>query len=69
MNMFRNLLILFLLVLGFGLIFGDPDHWTWLDRLGPTAVNVLKVCIQFKPFVVGACFIVSLALFMTKKIY
>ncbi len=69
MNMFRNLLMLFLLAFGFGLLFGDPDHWTWVDHAGPTAVDVLHVCIQFKPFVVGACFVLTLALFMTKKKY
>lgn len=69
MNMFRNLLICFLLLFGFGLLLGDPEHWTWLDRAGPQVVDALHVCITFRPFVVIACFVISLALFMTKKKY
>jgi uncharacterized membrane protein len=68
MNMFRNLLVLFLIVFGFALIFGQPDQWTFLDRWAD-AVNVLHVIITFKPFVVIACFVLALGLFMTRKIY
>ena len=69
MNMFRNLLAAFLLVFGLGLVFGDPDHWTWVDHAGPNAVDALRFCVQFKPFVVGACLVIALALFMTRKQY
>ena len=69
MNMFRNLLILFLMVFGFALVFSDPNNWSFIQRAGPQAVDFLKICATFKPFVIIACFTVALALFMTKKVY
>ena len=69
MNMFRNLFAVFLIVFAIGLVFGNPDGWTWWQRLGPEATNVLNVCITFKPFVVGGCVVIALALFMTRKQY
>jgi hypothetical protein len=69
MNMFRNLLAIFLVVFALGLAFGDPDHWTFLDRGGPDVVNILHICIQFRPFVIGGCLVLALAIFMTRKQY
>jgi hypothetical protein len=69
MNMFRNLLAAFLMLFALGLVFGNPDHWTWVDRAGPDAVDVLRACVMFRPFVVAGCIVVSLALFMTRKQY
>jgi hypothetical protein len=69
MNMFRNLLAAFLVVFALGLVFTDPNKWDWWIRLGPTAVNVLHICIEFKPFVIGVCVVLALALFMTRKSY
>lgn len=69
MNMFRNLFCAFLVIFSLGLLFTDPNKWDWFNRLGPDAVNILHICIQFRPFVVGACLVVALALFMTRKQY
>jgi hypothetical protein len=69
MNMFRNLLSLFLVIFALALVFTDPSKWDWFTRFGPDAVNFLTICVEFKPFVVGACIVVALALFMTRKAY
>lgn len=69
MNMFRNLLSTFLLVFGLGLVFGSPQNWSWFESMGPVATDFLHICITFRPFVVAACIVLALALFMTKKQY
>jgi hypothetical protein len=69
MNMFRNLLSLFLIFLGVAFIVSNPSQWPVLQRGGPDLIEVLKVCETFRPFVIIACFVVTLALFMTRKIY
>ena len=69
MNMFRNLLTLALIIFAIALVFGSPEKWSWIDSLGGTAVTVLRVCIQFRAFVVVGCVVVSLALWMTRKQY
>ena len=69
MNMFRNLLCLFLLLVGFSLMFANPSDWPPLQRLGPDFLNAVKMCETFRPFVIGACFVIAVALFMTRKIY
>jgi hypothetical protein len=69
MNMFRSLFALFLIAFAIGLVFGNPDGWTWWQRLGPSATSALSFCVTFKPFVVGGCIVVALAIFMTRKQY
>lgn len=69
MNMFRNLLCLFLIAVGICFIVGNPTEWAFVQRCGPNVLDVLKVCWTFRPFVVIACFVVALALFMTRKSY
>jgi hypothetical protein len=69
MNMFRNLLCLFLIALGTSLIVSNPTDWPIIQRMGPDVLNVFKVCETFRPFVIGACYVVAIALFMTRKIY
>ena len=69
MNMFRNLLCLFLLAFGISLIVSNPSDWPWIQRGGPDLLEILKTCETFRPFVIIACFVVTLALFMTRKIY
>ena len=50
-------------------VFGDPDKWTWIDAAGPTAVYIVRESVTFRPFVVGACVVISTALWMTRKQY
>jgi hypothetical protein len=69
MNMFRDLLCLLFLAFGFGLIFTDPNNWSWAQRAGPGVTSFLHVCGDFKPFIIVACFIITVALFMTRKKY
>jgi hypothetical protein len=69
MNMFRNLLTLFLIVFAIGLCFGDPDKWNWVALGGANAVDLLRYCVQFRPFVVAFCGVVAVALWMTRKQY
>jgi hypothetical protein len=69
MNMFRNLLTALLLAYALGLVFGNPDKWTWVDAAGPNAVYLLRESIEFRPYVVGACVVVAVALWMTRKQY
>jgi hypothetical protein len=69
MNMFRNLVSAFLLAYAAGLVFGDPDKWTWIDAAGPTAVYLVHESVTFRPFVVGACVVIATALWMTRKQY
>ena len=69
MNMFRNLLVLFLLAFGFSLIFSNPSDWTFIERGGPNVISFFKICETFRPFVCGACFVTAVALILTRKIY
>jgi ABC-type transport system involved in cytochrome bd biosynthesis fused ATPase/permease subunit len=69
MNMFRNLLCLFLIVVGVSLMISNPSDWAPLQRLGPDFLNVVKGAETFRPFVIGACFVIAVALFMTRKQY
>jgi hypothetical protein len=69
MNMFRNLLCLFLIAFGTALLVSNPSDWSFIARGGANVVEFLKVCETFRPFVVIACYVVTLALFMTRKIY
>jgi hypothetical protein len=69
MNMFRNLLCLFLVGFGIALIVSSPSQWALAQRAGQDVISFLKICETFRPFVIGACWITALALFMTRKIY
>lgn len=70
MNMFRDLLILVLLGVGGGLMFGgDPADWKWVDVCGPYVVNTMTFLYTAKPFSFVICFALALALFMTRLKY
>ncbi len=69
MNMFRNLLCLFLIGFAIALLLSNPVDWAITQRFGGDVVEFAKICVDFRPFVAGACFVVALALFLTKKIY
>jgi len=69
MNMFRNLLALAFLAFGLGLWFGEPEQWKWPDLGGPYAVQFIEYCILAKPWSVVICFVLTTALFMTRKVY
>ena len=69
MNMIRNLLCLVLLVFGIALLVSNPVDWALTQRLGGDALDFAKICVDFRPFIVIACFVVTLALFLTKKVY
>ena len=69
MNMFRNLLTVLLFALALGLLFSDPSTWRWADVCGAHVVNALRFLGQIKPFSYLLLFIISLALFMTRKQY
>jgi hypothetical protein len=69
MNMLRNLLAISFLILGGGLMFGKPDEWKWPDVCGPYVVEAVGFCSDFRPWTYIVCFVLAVALFMTRKIY
>ncbi len=69
MNMFRSLFCLFLIFVAVSLMISNPSDWPPLQRLGPDFLNVLKGAQTFRPFVIGACVVTAVALFMTRKQY
>jgi hypothetical protein len=69
MNMFRNLFSLFLIFVAVSLVVSTPSDWPPLQRLGPDFLDVLKTLQTFRPFVIGACVVIAVALFMTRKNY
>jgi hypothetical protein len=69
MNMFRDILIVALISLGLGLGLGDPLSWKWTAALGPQVVSAIMFLDQLKPFSVIVCFVLALALFMTRLRY
>jgi hypothetical protein len=69
MNMFRHLLGAAFIALGAGLMFGKPDEWKWPDVGGPYVVEALSFCIDLRPWSYILCFVMALALFMTRKVY
>ncbi|HEY0256115.1 MAG TPA: hypothetical protein VGC39_01635 [Candidatus Methylacidiphilales bacterium] len=69
MNMFRNLLALALIAFGLGLMFGGPEEWKWPDLGGAYVVQAISLCIDFRPWSYILCFVLAIALFMTRKIY
>ncbi len=69
MNMFRDLLILFLIGLGVTLMMTDPTDWKVVDAGGPYVVNAVIFLVAAKPFSYVICFALSLALFMTRLKY
>ena len=66
MNMFRDLLILFLIGLGAALMMGDPSDWKVVAVGGPYVVEAVIFLVAAKPFSYVICFALSLALFMTR---
>jgi hypothetical protein len=69
MNMLRNLLAIALLALGGGLMFGKPEEWKWPDLCGPYVVETISFCTDLRPWSYILCFVLAMALFMTRKIY
>jgi hypothetical protein len=67
MNMFRNILTLTLFVLGLALAFTNPEDWKWVDTLGSHAVDAARFLGDTKPFSFILCWVLALALFMTRK--
>ena len=67
MNMFRNLLMVFLLLLGFGLMLSDPTTWHWADPAGPYVINALGFLNEMKPISFLMCFVLAVTLFMTRR--
>jgi hypothetical protein len=69
MNMFRNLLTVILMALGFGVWLSDPTTWKWADPAGPYVVEALQFLAATKPFSVIILLVLALALFITRKQY
>ena len=69
MNMFRNLLTVILFALALGLLLSNPVNWHWADACGAYVVNALRFLGEIKPFSYLLLFVISLALFMTRKQY
>jgi len=69
MNMFRNLIAVAFLALGLGLMFGNPQEWRWPDLGGQYVVDAINFCIDSRPFSYIVCFVITTALFMTRKAY
>jgi len=69
MNMFRDLLILFLIGLGVALMTGDPTDWKVVSAGGPYVVDSIIFLVQAKPFSFVICYALALALFMTRIRY
>jgi hypothetical protein len=69
MNQFRDILMLALIALGFGVAFTNPTDWTWAAVGGPTVVNALDFMAQTRPWSVITLFALALALFMTRLRY
>ena len=69
MNQIRDLLILLLIALGIGLMFGHPENWTWIASGGAYAVDALNFLCDFRPWSVILLLALALALFMTRLKY
>ncbi len=69
MNMFRHILAVAFLIFGFSLMFAKPDEWRWPDLGGPYVVQAIGFCADARPWSYIICFVVAVALFMTRKIY
>lgn len=67
--MFRYLLAVAFIALGSGLMFGNPEEWRWPDVGGPYVVETLSLCAELRPWSYILCFVLALALFMTRKVY
>jgi hypothetical protein len=50
-------------------MFGKPDEWKWPDACGPYVVEAIGFCSDFRPWTYIICFVLAVALFMTRKIY
>jgi hypothetical protein len=70
MNMFRDLAMMALIILGAGLSFTDPATWTWISVLGPQVAPYVSQSVDFlsatRPFSNLFCYALALALFMTR---
>ena len=69
MNMFRDIGILVLLVLGAALAFTNHDDWTWAAAGGPYLAEAINFLSASRPFSTLICFALSLTLFMTRLKY
>jgi hypothetical protein len=69
MNMFRNLLTLAFIGLGFGLVLSNPLDWKWVAACGPYVVYTASFLTDARPISTILCFVLALALWMTRKQY
>jgi len=69
MNQFRDITMIFLIILAIGLEVGDPENWSWIKLGGPYAEQALYWLIQGKPFDICILLALALALFMTRLKY
>jgi hypothetical protein len=72
MNQFRDLTMMFLIILALGVGATDPDNWTWLQfngDFGADVANALHFLSITKPWCVVVMLALSLALFMTRIKY
>ncbi len=69
MNQTRDIVMVILIALGIGLIYGGPENWSWVHVGGPYAEQALSFLITYKPFSPLLCFVLALTLFMTRLKY
>jgi len=50
-------------------MFGKPEEWKWPDLCGPYVVETISFCTDLRPWSYILCFVLAMALFMTRKIY
>lgn len=67
MNMFRHIFTVAFLALGIALWVVKLDDWAWVHILGPDAISVIVILLNFQPFSTLVCVVVAVALFMTRK--
>ena len=69
MNMFRDLLMAGLIILGVSVAGGDPTSWTWPQIGGPYLQQSINFLADYRPYSYMLCFALALALFMTRLKY
>jgi hypothetical protein len=69
MNMFRDIATVVLFAFGLGLIFSSPADWPGVGSLPSDLLEGLIFIGKLTPFPSVLCFVVSLALFMTRLKY
>ncbi len=69
MNMFRDIFTVVFIALGIALWLTKPDDWQWIGFLGQWAVYTINVFMTIRPFSTITCFVIAVALWMTRKKY